>query len=412
MSKTNSSVITRTNNLINSHKVASSIIAGGLLASVAFVSAAAISLSGQLAKDAYSYPITSYHMATDKQDKQNEQPATETTPESQDEQGQSGQVQGASSTNAASTNTVASAKATTPAPAPVQTINVVNTPAPAAPINPVQPVNPQPVEQPPVAPAFTVSAVRLQHTESRQTPYNGQLMNTVSASIELHYENGYNATGKSFSYSTVALTGDYLCETYEDKGMKVHIAIPEANAYGTYTCRVTVSDGTVSRSTDFHFEHTAPVVDPQPANGYEFLFNMPVMATIDGLNIYTSKFNYAAFPGCDDNTPYVCESTASIAFDVRASGGLTIPNIHETVVSEDTPGLTCKIDMSPSYANNGYGIITLQARNNVEDGLYVCEFALVENDPASYGVLIVELVDGKFRSITEQQLDDLLTEIL
>ncbi len=233
-------------------------------------------------------------------------------------------------------------------------------------------------------------------------------MHINTASIQLESEEGHDLSGKQLTFTATALGGSHYCEVGEDKAIKqLIVSIPEASTEGNYICRVTVSDGTVSRSTDYSVAHAALAENPQPADGYDFVFNMPVLGVIDGFNVYTSKYNYAAFPGCDDNGFYVCESTASIAFDVRVAAGLTVPQLSETYDSEDTPGLSCKIFANPSIENTGYGIITLHARSNVADGIYVCGFTLVEGDPASGGLLVVELVNGQFRSITSEQFSEL-----
>jgi hypothetical protein len=50
-------IISRLNTTVNNHATAANIIAAGLLASIAVVSAAAINYSGQLAKASYDYPF-------------------------------------------------------------------------------------------------------------------------------------------------------------------------------------------------------------------------------------------------------------------------------------------------------------------------------------------------------------------
>jgi hypothetical protein len=107
-----------------------------------------------------------------------------------------------------------------------------------------------------------------------------------------------------------------------------------------------------------------------------------------------------------------CESTANLAFDVRAGEGLIIPQLNETVTSESLPGFSCHIYAQPSFGNNGFGTVTLKAQTGLADGYYYCEFAITGNDLHGSGVLIAELVNGTFRSITSEELDELLaTEI-
>ncbi len=417
MSTQSQSVIARTNNLINNHRVASSLIAGSLLASTALISAAAIGYSGQMAVDTYDYPVASSPM--DRNDKQTEQTPIETAPASDS---QTGEVQGVSTSVVA---TSASAKPILLVPAQVRAINVVNAPVttvpvtPVQPVNPINPVNPQPVDETPIeeepvdepeaAPGFTVRVENFEHLTFREAPYLDQIMQISTAGIYVDYEAGYDLTGKQLTFTATPLSEEHYCEISNDKaGTQLLTSIPEASSDGSYVCRVTVSDGTISRSIDYATAHVAlvDIENPQPANGYDFMFNMPLLGTIEGLNVYTSKFNYAASPFCDDNGFYVCTSTASIAFDVRAAAGLTIPQINETIFSEDTPGLSCNVFASPSFADNGYGIITLHASSDLEDGFYACEFSLIEGNPTSSGWLVAELVNGQFRSITSEQLND------
>lgn len=252
MSKQSTGVIARTNGFINDHKVASSLVAGSLLASTAFVSAAAINLSGQYAKESYSYPTISQTVVS--QNTNNDQAVVDATPV-------------IAGSQASDTPTyVAPAPASTPA-VKLASTPAVSTPAVAAPtvVTPATPVTPvvpaeeeTPVDETPAnpQPAFGIQINLIEELGMRSVPLFGDgegLYRIDVGHIDVNFDEDYTNENLTISAEVTAQPENSdlaFCEIDPDKPL-VYFVTTQDNTPGTYVCKVTLTDGTITKSAAF-----------------------------------------------------------------------------------------------------------------------------------------------------------------
>lgn len=248
-----SAVNARINEVINNHKITSYIIAGSLLASIAFVGASAIVTKGQIAKDSQEVPMVVIPTANKTQE---------------DKAGETGQVKSANATSDVAATTPSLTLAST-APAVATTTPTVVTPV-ATTLPPVQqpvqtpteaPVNPTPVDETPVdpvpLPGFQLTITNIDALGMFYPDENDNWRLQVIGDMEVIFDEDYVLDGKNLTIETSTAVEGAECGIEPDKGW-VYFSFPASTPAGEQTCEVTISDGTVSSTALFTIDFTAP----------------------------------------------------------------------------------------------------------------------------------------------------------